>query len=68
LNRKNNFDFIRLVLALMVAIVHLGTLTQNIHIQQVSGYFDSKLAVDAFFIVSGFLIFMSYEHSKSNKI
>lgn len=68
MNRKNNFDFIRLVLALMVAIVHLGTLTQNIHIQQVSGYFDSKLAVDAFFIVSGFLIFMSYEHSKSNKI
>ncbi len=68
LDRKNNFDFVRLVLSLIVVIVHLGALTQNTNIKVVSGYFDPKLAVDSFFIVSGFLIFMSYENSQSVKI
>ena len=66
INKKNNnFDLLRLLLATIVAIVHTGQLSGNIHINTISQHFDSGLAVDSFFIVSGFLIFMSYESSSS---
>jgi len=66
INKKNNnFDLLRLLLATIVAIVHAGQLSGNIHINTISQHFNSGLAVDSFFIVSGFLIFMSYESSSS---
>lgn len=68
LNRKsNNFDFVRLVLALTVAIVHATTLSGGGGrvLSSVSQYLNSEVAVDSFFVISGFLIFMSYESSQS---
>ena len=66
LNRKtNNFDFLRLLFALIVAIVHCAELSKAGFLSGIVKYLSSGVAVDAFFIISGFLIFMSYESSKS---
>jgi peptidoglycan/LPS O-acetylase OafA/YrhL len=69
--RLNNIDFLRLALALLVVFSHsfplmhgsdapepLGRLTRG----QATG---GTIAVDAFFILSGFLITASYERSSS---
>lgn len=63
--RKNNFDLIRLLLAVSVAIAHLAILTGNSALGEISEFFSAEIAVDAFFIISGFLIFMSFEASRS---
>ena len=61
----NNFDFLRLLFALTVAIVHAATLSGVSIISNISQYLSSEVAVDSFFVISGFLIFMSYESSQS---
>ena len=62
LNKKtNNFDLLRLALAITVAIVHAETLTQLEVFATFSQFLNSKTAVDSFFIISGFLIFMSFD-------
>jgi len=63
--RENNFDLLRLSLAIIVAIVHLGYLSQNPLLFNVSQLLSSEIAVESFFVVSGFLIFMSYESCSS---
>ena len=63
--RDNNFDIIRLILAILVGLYHL-----NILIAYNSGnlFFNfGEIAVDCFFIVSGFLIFWSFDNDKDNK-
>jgi len=65
MNRENNFNLLRLLLALSVVVVHTAELSQRVEIAEISRYFSSVVAVDSFFIVSGFLIFMSYENSSS---
>lgn len=53
--RDNNFDIIRLILAILVGLYHW-----NILIAYNSGnlFFNfGEIAVDCFFIISGFLIF-----------
>ena len=66
MNRKyNNFDLLRLLLAIIVVIVHTAELSQIEVLHHFSRFFSSIIAVDSFFIVSGFLIFMSYENSSS---
>jgi len=62
---KNNFDILRLLLSLTVVIVHLADLSQIDKLKAFSSYFSSVIAVDSFFIVSGFLIFMSFDKSSS---
>ena len=62
---QNNLDLLRLVLASLVVILHLSDLTGN---QVISNYshaleFASSRAVPGFFVISGFLIYMSYEKS-----
>jgi peptidoglycan/LPS O-acetylase OafA/YrhL len=65
--RVNNFDLLRLLAALQVAVVH------SIGILKPTGYFARLLAagldrfpgVPIFFVISGVLISKSYEHSDS---
>ncbi len=63
--RINNFDLLRMVLALIVVFAHFGVLTGLHEIRAVSHYFNASLAVDGFFVVSGFLVYMSLDKAKS---
>jgi len=63
--RRNNFDLLRLVFAGMVALVHVSDISGEPSLNGVSHVISSDLAVKAFFVVSGFLIVMSYERSTS---
>jgi peptidoglycan/LPS O-acetylase OafA/YrhL len=66
INRKsNNFDLLRLLFSLIVAIVHCAELSKVDFLSGVGRYLSSGVAVDSFFVISGFLIFMSYDSSKS---
>jgi len=62
--KTNNFDILRFSLAFMVMLFHIGMLSeaQELHgLTLISGTF----AVNAFFIISGFLICMSCERNSS---
>lgn len=62
--RENNFDALRLIFASMVVVFHVGLLSRAPSLAlatQVSATF----AVQAFFVVSGFLVTMSFENSSS---
>ncbi len=65
--QKNNFDHIRLFLALGVFLFHVSDLTKLSDFQLLGNFINAEVAVHSFFIVSGFLIFMSYERSSSLK-
>lgn len=63
--KQNNFDILRLILAILVFFAHWNILTsQDISNQlfHLSGY-----AVHIFFIVSGFLIFWSFDADQNKK-
>lgn len=62
---KNNFDLLRLLFAAMVCLVHSYELSRIGELKWLAETFSSDLAVKAFFVVSGFLIFMSHERSSS---
>lgn len=64
---KNNFDLLRLLLAGTVCLVHTYELSGFQRLAAISTLLSSAVAVKAFFVVSGFLIFMSYERSSSLK-
>jgi len=68
LNRKNNFDFLRLVFSSLVIFSHSFPLTKNDEILLVAtnNQLDfGSLSVDVFFIISGYLIFTSLKYSSS---
>ncbi len=60
---KNNFDLLRLTLAFSVCLAHLAEVSGVSEFRPLALYFNSGVAVDCFFIVSGFLIFRSYNRS-----
>ena len=62
---KNNFDLIRVGLALIVFLVHAASLSGYSSLNPIINFFSAEIAVKSFFIISGFLIFMSYEKSKN---
>ena len=62
---RNNFDLLRLLFAAMVCLVHSYELSRIGDLKWLAATFSSDLAVKAFFVVSGFLIFMSHERSSS---
>lgn len=62
---KNNFDLIRLCLALIVVLVHLATLTGIPEFGIFSDYLSSDFAVKGFFAISGYLVMQSYVNSSS---
>jgi peptidoglycan/LPS O-acetylase OafA/YrhL len=70
-HRGNNFDFIRLMLAILVILSHsyaLGTGSERnepINLITRGQTTSGGLAVDSFFILSGFLITQSWQRSRS---
>lgn len=63
--KKNNFDLLRLLFAGTVCLVHAYELSGFQQLSIINNVLSSQVAVKAFFVVSGFLIFMSYERSAS---
>lgn len=66
--RQNNFDFLRLLFASLVIVSHSYILTGNPELlsQMTNGQVTfGALAVDVFFIMSGYLILTSLKFSKS---
>lgn len=64
---KNNFDFVRLVLSLVVVLAHIRDLTALSQIYNFTYFFNSDLAIKAFFSISGYLVFKSFI-TTNNKI
>jgi peptidoglycan/LPS O-acetylase OafA/YrhL len=63
--RNNNFDAIRLLLAFSVFLSHSFPISGLPIFQQLGKWANAAIAVQSFFVISGFLIFMSYDRSKS---
>ena len=61
---NNNFDLLRFVFASIVFLAHSNALSLSLELQFTQNL-SSSIAVKSFFIVSGFLIFMSYERSSN---
>jgi peptidoglycan/LPS O-acetylase OafA/YrhL len=62
---NNNFDLLRLLFAGMVCLVHAYQLSGQADLLWITRFCSSQIAVESFFVLSGFLIFMSYEKSSS---
>lgn len=65
---KNNFDLIRIGLAFIVFLVHAAALSKYSSLNPILDIFSAEIAVKSFFVISGFLIFMSYENSNSTSL
>jgi peptidoglycan/LPS O-acetylase OafA/YrhL len=69
--RQNNIDFVRIMLALLVVFSHSYSLaldnerTEPFNLLSHGRVTGGHIAVDLFFILSGFLIAASYERSRS---
>jgi peptidoglycan/LPS O-acetylase OafA/YrhL len=63
--KNNNFDLLRLLFASAVCLVHVYALSGFAPLAFLPQLLSSNIAVKAFFVVSGFLIFMSYERSSN---
>lgn len=62
--RQNNFDLLRFMFAFVVFLFHAYVLSGAEILSGLSSIITADLAVRSFFVVSGFLIFMSYENSR----
>ncbi len=62
--RRNNFDLLRFSLAFMVFLYHAYVLSDAAALSVFNKILSADIAVKSFFVVSGFLIFMSYENSR----
>lgn len=65
--QKNNFDFLRFLLAFIVVIGHIIIITEIEDFQKYKYFFNTYISVTGFFCISGFLIARSYLNSKSLK-
>lgn len=67
--RQNNFDLIRFIAATMVIVAHAYPLTYGhdktelLHLLTQQQMTFGTLGVAVFFVISGFLIYQSYDHS-----
>jgi peptidoglycan/LPS O-acetylase OafA/YrhL len=64
-SHKNNFDLLRFAFAFIVFLYHSHILSGNPHLAGLSHWLSADFAVESFFVISGFLVFMSYENSAS---
>lgn len=62
--RDNNFDALRVIFASMVVFFHMGVVSGQAKLQWLQSI-SATFAVQAFFVVSGFLVTMSFERSSS---
>jgi peptidoglycan/LPS O-acetylase OafA/YrhL len=67
MTRQNNFDIIRLLLAIVVVFFHVGYVSEAPTFAALPHFFSGHLAVEGFFAISGFLIFASYERCATLK-
>ena len=63
MSHRNNFDLLRFTFAAMVFLFHTHVLSGQAVLAPLSMYFSAELAVKAFFVLSGFLVLMSYDRS-----
>ena len=69
-SHENNFGFLRLLFAYLVIISHSSELVYNSPSRELFHMITGSvtfgmLAVDGFFLISGYLIYQSYDNSKS---
>ena len=64
-DRQNNFDLLRLVFASSVFFWHAYVLSRVPALAPLSDVFSADIAVKGFFVISGYLVMMSYENSRS---
>lgn len=62
---RNNFDLLRLVFSFTVFLVHAQVLSQRPELSVLSSWLSAEIAIESFFVVSGFLVVMSFEKSRS---
>ncbi len=61
---NNNFDGVRIGLALIVVFAHIQALTKLPELHFLHYFFDSDFAVKGFFAISGYLVTQSYLSSR----
>lgn len=66
-NHSNNFDLLRLLFASMVVFYHMAVLSDAVSLRWLTAILSPTFAVQAFFVVSGYLVTMSFEKSSSLK-
>jgi peptidoglycan/LPS O-acetylase OafA/YrhL len=67
MKRDNCFDFLRFLFAFNVVLGHLTVIALYPELTHYKGVFQTHLSVVGFFVISGFLIAQSYEHSSTIK-
>lgn len=65
MKHRNNFDLLRFLFAFVVFLVHAHILTGNTDLAPLSQWLSSGIAIKGFFVISGYLVFMSHENSRS---
>jgi len=65
--KDNNFNLVRIYLSLSVLFYHAFELSRQKELSFLNRIFNVDRAVDAFFVISGYLIMKSCERSFSNK-
>ena len=65
MKRQNNFDLIRFLMAWIVVLMHAHILPHALSPASVAQLSWVSYVVQVFFVVSGYLVFSSYETSKS---
>lgn len=63
--KHNNFDLLRFLFASTVMLVHTHVLSRESQLALLSEWLSSEVAVRAFFVVSGLLVFMSYDKTRN---
>lgn len=64
-SKLNNFDLLRFIFSISVFLCHSFDLSETESYFVFKKIVSSEIAVKSFFVVSGFLIFMSYQNSQS---
>jgi len=64
MKNENNFDLLRFIFAFIVFLVHAQTLSQNPLLAPLGLWLSSELAIQGFFVISGYLVYMSHENSR----